>query len=265
MLASKVKTKLTQEAVKTDVNLRRLVCQANLLDQLIESLNQRENYSGSICFDSISYHETPAVNVTNIEAKTSRVANESEQKQSNSVYYTSDDSDFDSDDSNSEEEADYNDDAEETSDVSLVEHDYHYNYLSHALQNLNIHESEYMESIEEALSSESEDECDSNDCCMLGLVRVNSACQKSSHFTNVIDESSDEENDNDLPENDNDDTHSADLPSLSNCSSMCSMDEFEIYPYSKTNIPYDNDLNGLHGKSNNTVLCYSTINDTVTN
>ncbi|VEU20582.1 DEKNAAC101455 [Brettanomyces naardenensis] len=59
LLASKVKSRLTKEAVKTDVDLHRLVCQANLLDSLIEDLNTRcSKVSGrsraTISFDSIA-------------------------------------------------------------------------------------------------------------------------------------------------------------------------------------------------------------------
>ncbi|QPG75402.1 hypothetical protein FOA43_002756 [Brettanomyces nanus] len=58
-LASKVKARLTKEAVKNDVNLNRLVCQANMLDSLIENLNEqykiRKNpRAATISFDSIS-------------------------------------------------------------------------------------------------------------------------------------------------------------------------------------------------------------------
>ncbi|KAG7700643.1 hypothetical protein KL912_002338 [Ogataea haglerorum] len=54
-LASKVKAKLTREAVKNDINLHRLVCQANLLDNLIDKLNAAEESKGrTVSFDNIA-------------------------------------------------------------------------------------------------------------------------------------------------------------------------------------------------------------------
>ncbi|GMF82824.1 unnamed protein product [[Candida] boidinii] len=47
LLASKVKSRLTKEAVKSNVNLRVLVCQANLLDNLIDYLNSSTDDSSS--------------------------------------------------------------------------------------------------------------------------------------------------------------------------------------------------------------------------
>lgn len=47
LLASKVKSRLTKEAVKSNVNLRVLVCQANLLDNLIDYLNSSTDESNT--------------------------------------------------------------------------------------------------------------------------------------------------------------------------------------------------------------------------
>ncbi|AOA64922.1 Hypothetical protein PP7435_CHR4-0279 [Komagataella phaffii CBS 7435] len=44
LLASKVKDKLTKEAVNPKTNLRLLVCQANLLDNLMDTLQNRNEY-----------------------------------------------------------------------------------------------------------------------------------------------------------------------------------------------------------------------------
>lgn len=54
-LASEVKTRLTKEAGRNDMNLQKLVCQANLLDKLIEHINSSKDdkSKGTISFETI--------------------------------------------------------------------------------------------------------------------------------------------------------------------------------------------------------------------
>lgn len=56
-LASRVKARLTKEATQNDVNLHRLVCQANMLDSLIEEINAKNRAVGkagrTVSFESI--------------------------------------------------------------------------------------------------------------------------------------------------------------------------------------------------------------------
>lgn len=58
VLASRVKSRLTREAVQNDVNLHRLVCQANMLDSLIEEINTKNKLAGrlgrTVSFESIA-------------------------------------------------------------------------------------------------------------------------------------------------------------------------------------------------------------------
>ena len=128
LLASKVKAKLTQEAVRNDVDLHRLVCQANLLDNLIENLNHHEssynnnsNNTGNtnVCYESINPNSYPLLNnvtvqVNNLDYSVDEDADSDDDDEEDDevdendikierapcsdVYYTSDDSDFDSDD-----------------------------------------------------------------------------------------------------------------------------------------------------------------------
>ncbi len=58
VLASRVKSRLTREAMQNDVNLHRLVCQANMLDSLIEEINTKNKLVGRlgrpVSFESIT-------------------------------------------------------------------------------------------------------------------------------------------------------------------------------------------------------------------
>lgn len=67
MLASKVKTKLTEEAVKSNINLVKLVTQANLLDKLIENINhlQYGNDTSKFTFESINENMYPLLSTSN--------------------------------------------------------------------------------------------------------------------------------------------------------------------------------------------------------
>lgn len=67
LLASKVKTKLTNESVKNDINLVKLVTQANLLDKLIENINklQVKSSSSKFTFESIDENLYPLLNTGN--------------------------------------------------------------------------------------------------------------------------------------------------------------------------------------------------------
>jgi hypothetical protein len=156
LLASKVKSKLTQEAIKNDVNLLRLVCQANLLDNLIENLNFYDSHNHSdtnehnnfpISYNSINSSTYPLLNNISDDVEQNAInnydddnddddddvisvnvnVNSSSYENNNNfhhsdLYYTSDDSDFDSDN----DDDDYDDDGYEynnynNKDQQLVE------------------------------------------------------------------------------------------------------------------------------------------------
>lgn len=168
-LAATVKTRLTAEAVKGNCSLHRLVCQANLLDSLIDSLNTDSN---SVTFESLA---TPEY------------------------------SDSESSDSSEGEEDDVEDDDE-------------YRYETEVVQTYPL----YHENVSEVLSSDDED-ADADDdgyVEMLGLERMHS---NSSSFLLASDDyyyqchtlSDDEIEDEELP-------------SISNCSSLSSLDECEL-------------------------------------
>lgn len=155
LLASKVKAKLTQEAVRNDVDLHRLVCQANLLDNLIENLNHHESSytNGDVCYDSIGSNIYPLLNnvtvdvnsldyVENVSAACVDDEDDDEDDEVNEneikiekapfsdVYYTSDDSDFDSD-----EESDSSFNSDNLANVSTDPNE----LCCIALQRLNLH------------------------------------------------------------------------------------------------------------------------------
>lgn len=267
LLASKVKSKLTQEAIKNDVDLHKLVCQANLLDTLIERLNSHgssvtESSEGSmISFESINVKHNEEINVDGAEVEDEdedeyeyEHANEDadgceKSMSSSDVYYTSDDSDFESDGS------DCDDDELTISHSHSHSHDGNGSEIKVEVQQLNgigyhdnkpISFNKLIEFEEENISSsESEDEdeddllyferihddYDDDETNGLCLTRM-ASCQSTNYScgnctsaslspvlgattttTTVVDESSDEEED---------------LPSLSNCSSVSSVEEFNL-------------------------------------
>lgn len=73
LLASRVKTRLGEEALKSDINLLRLVCQANLLDNLILSLNKLPNHP---------FHSYESIDTIDIEVYTSESGSDSESSSS---------------------------------------------------------------------------------------------------------------------------------------------------------------------------------------
>lgn len=61
LLASKVKAKLTKEALNPDANLRKLVCNANMLDSLMESINkqpQKVSFQPSTKIEQTEYYSS---------------------------------------------------------------------------------------------------------------------------------------------------------------------------------------------------------------
>ncbi|GMF01511.1 unnamed protein product [Ambrosiozyma monospora] len=111
VLASKVKTRLTREAVKTDVNLHRLVCQANLLDNLIEYLNEQQTKkanASAAATTTVSF-ESIATSKDGVSSMTTELDD----------YDSDDDSDEDSDlDSEDSEDYEYDYDEYDSEDDS---------------------------------------------------------------------------------------------------------------------------------------------------
>lgn len=74
LLASKVKSRLTKEAVKSNVNLRVLVCQANLLDNLIDYLNSSTDESNTSSNNNSDTEEDKLENNNNNKNVESKVS-----------------------------------------------------------------------------------------------------------------------------------------------------------------------------------------------
>lgn len=200
-LAAKVKQRLTCEAVSPQVDLRKLVCQANMLDALIDTLNAGTT---SVSFDTLD----------------------------NMAYaYASEDGDggFDSDsDSGSECESEFESECESETELETEEsislaqvHATNFGYITNAFQSMHLHLDGYSENVEEVLSSESEDDEPhatmieyemGDDREALSLTRMVSQATKymarDSYDAEHIDEPLD-----------------GDLPCLSNCSSNSSSEE----------------------------------------
>lgn len=203
-LAARVKHKLTNEAVSTNVDLRKLVCQANLLDTLIETLNSK---MGNVSFDSICSHDM--------------------------FHHTSDDSDFDESESMSDytDDSDLSEDEEDLDDIVEhfgTEHQTQFSYISSSINLLNIHAGEYSENVEEVLSSDSETGSESEDNLIeyedydqthgISLSRmVSNACGLHREDTNETKDDDDQDQESD-----------EDLLSLSNCSSLSSVEDTTV-------------------------------------
>lgn len=293
LLASKVKAKLTQEAVRNDVDLHRLVCQANLLDNLIENLNHHESSYNSntssnpgktnVCYDSINSNSYPLLNnvtvqvndvdyVVDGDADSGEEDDEDDEVDENEikierapcsdVYYTSDDSDFDSDD---DSDSSFNSDTfgGKSSDPNEL--------CCIALQRLNLHggvedglgeddddlenqatcssvtatitlsgsdsDSESNSETESDTEYENENENDSRDhgsfsnnyCALMRMHSQHTSLNLNDYVASLEADTSVEETDacNNIPHNSSLDemTREEDLPSLSNCSSFSSMEE----------------------------------------
>ena len=295
ILASKVKAKLTKEAVKNDVDLHRLVCQANLLDNLIDDLNHFESGSSEkgFSYDTINPNTYPLLDHLSLNFNASSMidahtydddfddsdsASDTESEDENSsedevevvnehiidceleldayadetahihnsspnVYYTSDDSEFESD---HEEESDLH------SSQSI--HQYHiaHEKLTMGLQRLNIEstltDADYVASqttityndgesdsdSESGSESDSEAESDNEGDApiasngdLYSLIRMHSHSTSLNVDTYKLD---DEETYEDLHEEasamvSQKSSESSELPSLSNCSSLSSMED----------------------------------------
>lgn len=172
LLAAKVKAKLTEEAVKNDVDLHRLVCQANLLDNLIENLNVYETNKGcsgaveeqatAVSYNSIDSNPYPLLNNITVDIQTIDSTGSDYSGNHNDLYYDSDDSDFDSE---SDNESDYSVEHEnETADDYDV-YSYENDLCSLALQRLNIkssiHEISYDENSDD--DNDNDNDNDNND------------------------------------------------------------------------------------------------------
>ncbi|KAH3665691.1 hypothetical protein OGAPHI_003879 [Ogataea philodendri] len=146
-LASKVKAKLTKEAVSHDVNLHRLVCQANLLDNLIDRLNAKEHERGRrVSFENIQDERHVRV-VESQKPELTRVDEE---------Y-----SDSDSDDSDSEEDYEFYevDDEDDESESFYMNHDINGSTVTITTKSLDLEEEDDMPSLTVS-SSESDSESD---------------------------------------------------------------------------------------------------------
>lgn len=286
LLASKVKAKLTQEAVRNDVDLHRLVCQANLLDNLIENLNHHEssynnnnsNTTGNtnICYESINSNSYPLLNnvsvqVNNLDYSVDEDADSDDNDEEDDevdendikierapcsdVYYTSDDSDFDSDD---DSDSSFNSDSfgGKSSDPNEL--------CCIALQRLNLHggvdediddddsgnqencssvtatitltDSESDSDSNSETESDTEYENDSRDglfsnnyCALVRMHSQHTSLNLNDYVASLEADTSVEETDacTNIPHNSSLDemTREEDLPSLSNCSSFSSMEE----------------------------------------
>lgn len=263
LLASKVKAKLSQEAVKSDINLHRLVCQANLLDNLIDDLNRYDKtpdpYSSShkVSYESINTESDPysLLDVMNDKQNFKSGAFSDEDGLKYEIVYTSDDSDSDeSDDDEGGDDVFYHDGEDEaitdSSHLGQTEVD-----ICSALDNLNIKAKPgspiyqienrcFSNSINRTddttveytlASSDSEDDSDySSDSegdtyemnSMYALTREHSQDVHFPQFTEVTTEveNRSEENENCT---ETDSSSDEDLSSLSNCSSVASFDNFE--------------------------------------
>lgn len=83
LLASKVKQKLTKEAVNPNANLRILVCQANLLDNLMESLQHKKPLP-----------QFPKISISNVHILEEEIEDEfEEEEEEDSSLSSSDDED----------------------------------------------------------------------------------------------------------------------------------------------------------------------------
>lgn len=268
LLASKVKAKLTQEAVKNDVNLHRLVCQANLLDNLVENLNNHETKhvpddsndqsanNDSYSYDTINYPLLNGVSVhtnnenyeyiyNNDDNENNEDNNEDTHAKKSDIYYTSDDSDFDSedDDDNTDYDYNYNDDSETTLCRKESNIDSCHLY-SLGLERLNIEsrikydnsdEGDGETTINQCVISyngfDSDEDSENEEHCFefdhdldydceydnsLKLERMHSY-HNSNTTINITSEPVEEHIKSEIPEED--------LPSLSNCSSVSSIEE----------------------------------------
>lgn len=102
LLASKVKTRLIKETVRTDVNLRRLVCQANMLDDMIDQLNTGRPMH--VSFDSIPTESPKYTDEVDSDDEDDFEYPQSEVSYFDGEWHRVDDSDSDSDsDTDSEE------------------------------------------------------------------------------------------------------------------------------------------------------------------
>lgn len=214
-LAARVKHKLTNEAVSANIDLRKLVCQANLLDTLIDSLNATTTFG--VSFENISSANAAA------------------------ALYASDESDFSDSDSDSESDLsqieDFEDEEDDINAHFNMAHATNFSYISNAIQTLNQHAAGYSENVEEVLSSDSEsetelnnvieyqdyDDDDDNDNCdddseldMMSLTRMVSN-------TNQLKRVHSDENSADYHTDDDEEEDA-----LSNCSSASSLDDVEI-------------------------------------
>lgn len=83
LLASKVKQKLTKEAVNPNANLRIIVCQANLLDNLMESLQHKKPLP-----------QFPKISISNVHILEEEIEDEfEEEEEEDSSLSSSDDED----------------------------------------------------------------------------------------------------------------------------------------------------------------------------
>ncbi|ODV87633.1 hypothetical protein CANARDRAFT_173570 [[Candida] arabinofermentans NRRL YB-2248] len=174
MLASKVKTKLTKEAVRSDVNLHRLVCQANLLDNLIEKLNQE---SASTMHDTTADSSASMISFESISSskdgkhvKVLEPTKPNKKSSDNDVgfYYNSDDSDFDSDEDDSDEDDDDNyeyyyeevSDSEDEDEYEVEDDNYQQTH-NQLTKSLGYHQTAHVEVHE--LNGDSDSDSDSSD------------------------------------------------------------------------------------------------------
>ncbi|ANZ77275.1 BA75_04632T0 [Komagataella pastoris] len=102
LLASKVKDKLTKEAVNPKTNLRLLVCQANLLDNLMDTLQNRNEYQPET--NAVAFKSESTISVLgNDSVVTTTELSDSDEE------YTDDESDY-----SSSSDDDYTSDVEYT-------------------------------------------------------------------------------------------------------------------------------------------------------
>lgn len=266
LLASKVKTKLNQEAVKNNVDLHRLVCQANLLDNLIESLNHLEkslqnNFispNSSFSYETINSNTYPLLNSLSLNMNTLTLISENEIDDKNddndndndndndidiqvdqihlqnenpsSVYYSSDESDdsFSDDDDDDDDDDNFDSDDEyiNNSPSALFSND----LCSIALQRLNI------QSIECDSDSDSDNDSD-NDSYLDDETNLNAEYNDPDNNNNTqtnITNTFVDECDCPLTRmksqyiDHNHYDEETELPLLSNCPSVSSLEEFQV-------------------------------------
>lgn len=310
LLASKVKAKLTQEAVRNDVDLHRLVCQANLLDNLIENLNNNENSNTSINYNSIEANPYPLLNSNIINNNHNNNSNDNnnntveintyaidgevvddeedyyyeeddggeitiEKSNVSDTYYNSDDSDFESDIDVEEDDIDPNElpclALERLNIQSGVEDDYNTeNNLDEQIENF---DSQSSHSVSYS-DLESDDETDSdanvsdyfddgydesfntiNPCKLVRMHSQQSVLNLEHYVESVksdvgkeigreleqLEETTGELNEIDHHHQHHDHDHEEDFPSLSNCSSLSSMEELKTVGHNIYKIDYSLD------------------------